>query len=178
MLNFNPIMRLNRCAFLFLVFAGISIQSCQKRGCTNPNATNYSTDAKQDDGSCAFGAFSVKDSIEDPYNNGTFFHSQYTIEIIKAHKAKNTYYILNYANEKKFNGKPIKVICHIYENQLIIPEQTTLRDDSNNDYPDYLVSPFIFIQENTGYFSHDSLFINLRFYYEQKQYKGKCWGSR
>lgn len=171
-------MRLKRYTFLFLILSVICIQSCQKRGCTNPNATNYSSDAKHDNGSCAYGAFSVEDSIEDPYNSGTFTHSQYTVELVKAHKVKNTYYILNYANQKKFNGKPIKVICHIYENQLIIPEQTALRDDSNQDYPDYLVSPFIFIPENTGYFSHDSLFINILFSYEQNQYKGACRGSR
>lgn len=32
----------------------LSVSSCKKKGCTDPNANNYSTEAKKDDGSCTY----------------------------------------------------------------------------------------------------------------------------
>jgi hypothetical protein len=34
--------------------AAIAVTSCKKEGCTDPNATNYSEEAKKDDGSCVY----------------------------------------------------------------------------------------------------------------------------
>ncbi len=37
---------------LVLGAIGLTTVACKKKGCTNPNATNYSAEAKKDDGSC------------------------------------------------------------------------------------------------------------------------------
>jgi len=38
------------------VFAIVSVTSCKKKGCTDPEAYNYSDEAKKDDGSCSYEA--------------------------------------------------------------------------------------------------------------------------
>ncbi len=43
---------------LFVAFAVTSLSSCQKKGCTDPSATNYSDKAKKDDGTCEYAASS------------------------------------------------------------------------------------------------------------------------
>lgn len=44
---------------LILLVGGLVFTSCKKEGCTDPLATNYSENAKEDDGSCEYGAESV-----------------------------------------------------------------------------------------------------------------------
>ncbi|MBN4071284.1 hypothetical protein JYT72_02120, partial [Crocinitomix catalasitica] len=39
---------------LFTLLLCLSISSCKKKGCTDPDAENYSVEAKKDDGSCTF----------------------------------------------------------------------------------------------------------------------------
>jgi hypothetical protein len=41
--------------FLFIAFFALSLASCKKKGCTNYYASNYSVEAKKDDGSCNIG---------------------------------------------------------------------------------------------------------------------------
>ena len=38
--------------YLLLFVLTIFIASCGKKGCTDPNATNYDPDATKDDGTC------------------------------------------------------------------------------------------------------------------------------
>mgnify|MGYP000291567565 CR=1 FL=1 len=37
--------------------------SCQKEGCTDANATNYSDEAKKDDGSCVYASFELEQVV-------------------------------------------------------------------------------------------------------------------
>lgn len=161
--------------FLILFLSVTGIQSCKKRGCTNIHATNYSPDAGHDDGSCTYGAFSVHDSVIEVFQADTITQGPYTVEIVKAYKEKNTYYLLNYFNKKKFNGKQTKTICHIYDDLIVIPKQTVMLNDNPHDF---MVPPFIHIEESKGYFSHDSIFINTTFTHQFNQYKGAFRGSR
>lgn len=39
---------------LLTVIASVGLLSCKKKGCTDPNAVNYSSEAKKDDGSCQY----------------------------------------------------------------------------------------------------------------------------
>ena len=58
----NFVLRLNQMknttvkVIVVLFFALISITSCKKKGCTDPTAYNYSSEAKKDDGSCSYDA--------------------------------------------------------------------------------------------------------------------------
>lgn len=40
--------------YIFVVLSLFTATACRKKGCTDPNATNYSESAKKDDGSCQF----------------------------------------------------------------------------------------------------------------------------
>jgi hypothetical protein len=58
----NFVLRLNQMknttvkVIVVLFFALISITSCKKKGCTDPTAYNYSSEAKKNDGSCSYEA--------------------------------------------------------------------------------------------------------------------------
>ena len=60
--------KLNTKVLLALGLA-ISILSCKKEGCTDQNATNYSEEAKKDDGSCLYKSFTLEEVTE----NGTAY---------------------------------------------------------------------------------------------------------
>jgi len=58
----NFVLRLNQMknttlkVIVVVFFALISITSCKKKGCTDPTAYNFSSEAKKDDGSCSYKA--------------------------------------------------------------------------------------------------------------------------
>ena len=78
-----------------------SVESCAKKGCTYPNATNYDASAKEDDGTCKFtttgntdiaGQWLVKDTAEFyPITTG------YTITITKSPSVDTQLIIFNLA---------------------------------------------------------------------------------
>lgn len=37
-----------------VILGGVTMTSCKKEGCTDPNADNYSVDADKDDGTCTY----------------------------------------------------------------------------------------------------------------------------
>lgn len=41
-------------AFFFMLVCSMLFVSCNKEGCTDPSATNYSSEAEEDDGSCEY----------------------------------------------------------------------------------------------------------------------------
>ncbi len=47
-----------------LVALTVSATSCKKKGCTDPNATNYDADAKKDDGSCTLPEPVVENTVQ------------------------------------------------------------------------------------------------------------------
>jgi len=47
-------MRSSLLLFASLILVSLSISSCQKEGCTDPNATNYDPEAKSNDGTCRY----------------------------------------------------------------------------------------------------------------------------
>jgi hypothetical protein len=54
--NKNIKMKTKNFRFGFLIFSALTLglASCKKEGCMDPNASNYSEDAKKDDGSCVY----------------------------------------------------------------------------------------------------------------------------
>ena len=63
----------------FILFSAIILSSCGKDGCTDPSATNYNPDAKNDDNSCIIlgcsdpNALNYNPNVTD--NNGTCIYS-------------------------------------------------------------------------------------------------------
>jgi hypothetical protein len=47
-------MKITKIFVLALLLGVLAMTSCQKKGCTDSSATNYSSDAKDDDGTCTF----------------------------------------------------------------------------------------------------------------------------
>ena len=64
---------------IFILFSAIILSSCGKDGCTDPSATNYNPDAKNDDNSCIIlgcsdpNALNYNSDVTD--NNGTCIYS-------------------------------------------------------------------------------------------------------
>jgi len=61
--NFQPLkiknqkilkMKITKIFLLTFLFGILAMTSCQKKGCTNNSATNFSSDAQEDDGTCTF----------------------------------------------------------------------------------------------------------------------------
>ena len=59
------------CIFKYLFFLAILslYTSCEKKGCTDPNALNYDSNAKKDDNSCIYEEFDKKGLLENLTNN-------------------------------------------------------------------------------------------------------------
>ena len=58
----------NQFNYLFLITLTIFIASCGKKGCTDPNATNYDPKATKDDGSCEVIAAPTSDDATFTYS--------------------------------------------------------------------------------------------------------------
>ncbi|MDG1841338.1 MAG: hypothetical protein P8I93_03210 [Crocinitomicaceae bacterium] len=54
--------------FVFLLIFCFAIVSCKKRGCTDPNAINFNTDATKDDGSCEYGSNCLYTTINNSFS--------------------------------------------------------------------------------------------------------------
>ena len=50
---------------LIVLMSTMTLTSCKKEGCTDPNANNYNEDAKTDDGSCTYPTISVNSAGDD-----------------------------------------------------------------------------------------------------------------
>lgn len=62
---------LRKAGILLFASAALVITSCRKKGCTDPNASNYSADAKKDDGTCTYDPTTTWYS-EVTYNGDTY----------------------------------------------------------------------------------------------------------
>lgn len=61
-----------------LLLAFVSLNSCKKKGCTDEDAINYSSEAKKDDGSCEFYQIPTTYSFMDAEGNSTVSYSGQT----------------------------------------------------------------------------------------------------
>jgi len=62
--------------FILIAILGLGIASCKKKGCTDPTANNYSSQAEKDNGSCTYDAVdpleSEKQQVKETYANQAF----------------------------------------------------------------------------------------------------------
>jgi hypothetical protein len=97
--------------YKLFVLTGIALTaltfSCKKEGCTNPAATNYSAEAKKDDGSCILpepdprdayvGSYLVTDSL---FLFGAFSQEiTYVLQVTTGGTASDTIYLNNLWND-------------------------------------------------------------------------------
>ncbi|MFT5228282.1 MAG: hypothetical protein ACI9EV_001425 [Urechidicola sp.] len=146
----------------------ISIVSCKKDGCTDCNATNFSTEADKDDGTCEYinedilGTYAVQDSITGPPTM-EWYHSSYDLIILRSVCSPSNLIFSNYANNS-FNGFVYGVDCQITnENITIVPQEV------NGDN----------VRSSVGYFSNDSIYFDIEFENEFGEvFYGKCFGVK
>jgi hypothetical protein len=67
-----------RLAYATIILATLVITSCKKKGCTDIDAQNYSTEAQKDDGSCTFFEVPVTYNFTNADNNNTVSYSGQT----------------------------------------------------------------------------------------------------
>ena len=63
---------------VFIAIASVAFTSCKKKGCTDEDALNYSTEAEKDDGSCEFLTVPSSYSFTDEAGNNTVSYSGQT----------------------------------------------------------------------------------------------------
>lgn len=101
-------MKLNKILLVGIILTGLTL-SCKKEGCTNSEATNYSAEAKKDDGSCILpepvidprdsylGNYLVIDTL---YLFGSFSETvTYTLQVTTGGTSEDTVYLNNLWND-------------------------------------------------------------------------------
>jgi len=92
----------NKHLILLISVVFLTFQSCKKKGCTDSSATNYSTEAKKDDGSCTYYYQTVKSQVSYTLNGNNVvipFSG-------KGGLSGSEYFQLNYSD---FNNKSISI---------------------------------------------------------------------
>ncbi len=117
---------------IFTVLFSISIYSCQKPGCTNPDASNYNSDANHDDGSCIVNGCMNSDALN--YNpdatiddgscecNRDIFYGTYNVNSICGgvfHNGLDTTDYIMMIYEDSSNGCKVKVYNYLNSNTTI-----------------------------------------------------------
>lgn len=117
-------MKLNKIVLLGVILLGLST-SCKKEGCTNPEAINYESEAKKDDGSCILPEPDPRDAylgnydvIDTLYVFGSFSETiTYTLQVTTGGTSADTIYLNNLWND----GSNYFAIME--ENNFSIPSQ-------------------------------------------------------
>ena len=86
--------------FLYLFLFSFAFVSCKKRGCTDPNATNYNADATKDNGSCEYGSNCLYTTINTSFS-----------ELDLAQTNNDNLFIRNLNEEYNSNGLTIDLNC-------------------------------------------------------------------
>jgi len=89
---------------LLTVIGMVALTSCQKEGCTDPTAINYSEKAKKDDGSCTYEAEPTPEPVAQPVLIGTATTSLNDTVKLYAEENLSTGYSNLYAEVRDANG--------------------------------------------------------------------------
>jgi len=163
---------------LFIFISTIILVSCVddiESGCTDCNATNYNSNAVNDDNSCVLlntqklGSYSVQDSIMSPFLD--IYYDTYYIQIERDSCDSIGIIIQNYGNISNSNG-PLNVSAYIDGDSLFVPYQI-IEDPEQIYTTDYMT-----IYESKGYFKDDSLFLPIYYMNEFDPYIGNLWGKK
>lgn len=95
--------------FLLLTFGLLltTITSCKKEGCTDNNATNYNSDAKEDDESCTYLGDQYVSKYDVSEDCEPFVQQDYEIEILLYSADKSKISIYHLGNLEETNIIPI-----------------------------------------------------------------------
>jgi uncharacterized protein len=132
-------------AFFLLLFVLITLGSCQKRGCTDPNAINYDASVKQEDNSCEYQTFDKKALLTNLANN-------YIIPSIN-----------NYQNNIIILDSLIELFTQNPSEQALVNTReawvNTLLSWQDISFLDFGPAKFIILKEQTNTFPVDTLLI-------------------
>lgn len=116
-------MRTNLSLLLMMAFAVSSLtvlNGCKKEGCTNENAVNYDTEAKEDDGSCVFPASVMLTFNQKVGGENLVYNTDYMINGRKTRFVRVQFYASGFVFNKATGGT---VTLHD-EYLLVHPGQT------------------------------------------------------
>lgn len=147
-----------------------TLSSCQRKGCTDCNATNYDAEATTDDGTClhahtdALGTYHVQDSLTGPPSM-EWRHASYQVEVKRATCAPHYVLVTNYAKKNNASSETVfSVECQLDGEHLTVLAQTV---DGNH------------VRSTTGYLAHDSISFSIEYENEFGEvFFGNCFGKK
>lgn len=157
--------------------AQLDDQSCNyKRGCTNCQAVNYDSLAVSGDGSCEYAEFGYSGTytVIDSLILPSMDVERDTYELLVSRDTCGAYTILlsNYANVSFSSNEPLVVSAQFDSDSIRIVNQTILGPSTEFEWDQ------IQVYESTGFFSGDSITLPLHFATSVSTYFGGLTGNQ
>lgn len=161
---------------IFCMICTASFLSCKTEGCTDCNAINYAANADIDDMTCEYlnesrlATYDMTQEITDPFQST--FTSTSNLEIRQGDCDATSFVIFNYGDIKNSENESISALCTIQGDSIFISNQIIEGPDEN------ATTDFIEIFESKGYFSNDSIYLELSYIDRFDPYIGTSKGRK
>ena len=118
--------------FFTLLFLAITVSACSNKGCTDPLAANYNSEATKDDSSCDYHTLNINLKIT---HNGTALSEYDAFEKEgKSFRLETMRYYLSHLTLSSTDGTSEKIEVHLYDMDKEGTHQIQLNNLKHNQY--------------------------------------------